>query len=412
MADPISDVVNWLMDGARSAQQGDHVLKKLCDDLLACGIPLWRVAVFVRTLHPDVFGRSFVWRPGADVVVSQAPHTITTRDDYLRSPVLAVYETGKPVRHLLTGPPGADETPFLADLRAEGVTDYVAIPLVFTDGSLHCVTWSTKHPGGFTDEHRDAVRRIIHPFARVAEIRALQRTASNLLDTYVGNNAGARVLAGQFRRGHADKIHAAIWLSDMRGFTTLSDRLPPEAIVDVLNRYFECQVPGVVEHGGEVLKFMGDGLLAIFPIASDDSDVKEVCARVLEAARAARTNVAALDASEGATLGHQLRFGLALHVGEVLYGNIGAVGRLDFTCIGPAVNLAARLEKIAAKLGRTVIASTRFAQQCPSEMESLGEFSVAGFASPQTAYGLRDEATGAPAQPAAIREAGLSPAAP
>ena len=397
MADPISDVVNWLMDGARSAQQGDQVLKKLCDDLLACGIPLWRVAVFVRTLHPDVFGRSFVWRPGADVVVSQAPHTITTRDDYLRSPVLAVYETGKPVRHLLTGPPSADETPFLADLRAEGVTDYVAIPLAFTDGSLHCATWSTKHPGGFTDEHRDAVRRIIHPFARVAEIRALQRTASNLLDTYVGNNAGARVLAGQIRRGHADKIHAAIWLSDMRGFTTLSDRLPPEAIVDVLNRYFECQVPAVLEHDGEVLKFMGDGLLAIFPIASDDSDVKEVCARVLKAARAARANVAAFDASDGAKLGHTLRFGLALHVGEVLYGNIGAVGRLDFTCIGPAVNLAARLEKIVAKLGRTVIASERFAQQCQSEMEPLGEFAVAGFASPQIGYGMQDEATGAAA---------------
>jgi len=397
MADPISDVVNWLMDGARSAQQGDQVLKKLCDDLLACGIPLWRVAVFVRTLHPDVFGRSFVWRPGADVVVSQAPHTITTRDDYLRSPVLAVYETGKPVRHLLTGPPGADETPFLADLRAEGVTDYVAIPLAFTDGSLHCATWSTKHPGGFTDEHRDAVRRIIHPFARVAEIRALQRTASNLLDTYVGNNAGARVLAGQIRRGHADKIHAAIWLSDMRGFTTLSDRLPPEAIVDVLNRYFECQVPAVLEHGGEVLKFMGDGLLAIFPIASDDADVNEVCARVLEAARAARANVAAFDASDGGKLGHTLRFGLALHVGEVLYGNIGAAGRLDFTCIGPAVNLAARLEKIVAKLGRTVIASERFAQQCQSEMEPLGEFAVAGFASPQIGYGMQDEATGAAA---------------
>jgi len=397
MADPISDVVNWLMDGARSAQQGDQVLKKLCDDLLACGIPLWRVAVFVRTLHPDVFGRSFVWRPGADVVVSQAPHTITTRDDYLRSPVLAVYETGKPVRHLLAGPPSADETPFLADLRAEGVTDYVAIPLVFTDGSLHCATWSTKHPGGFTDEHRNAVRRIIHPFARVAEIRALQRTASNLLDTYVGNNAGARVLAGQIRRGHADKIHAAIWLSDMRGFTTLSDRLPPEAIVDVLNRYFECQVPAVLEHSGEVLKFMGDGLLAIFPIASDDSDVNEVCARVLKAARAARANVAAFDASDGGKLGHTLRFGLALHVGEVLYGNIGAVGRLDFTCIGPAVNLAARLEKIVAKLGRTVIASERFAQQCQSEMEPLGEFAVAGFASPQIAYGLRDEASGAAA---------------
>src|SRR6516165_6457378 len=398
MADPISDVVNWLMDGARSAQQGDQVLKKLCDDLLACGIPLWRVAVFVRTLHPDVFGRSFVWRPGADVVVSQADYTITTRDDYLRSPVLAVYETGKPVRHLLTGPPAADETPFLTELRAEGVTDYVAAPLIFTDGSLHCATWSTNHPGGFTDEHRAQMRQIMQPFARVTEIRALQRTASNLLDTYVGNNAGARVLAGQIRRGHADKIHAAIWLSDMRGFTTLSDRLPPEAIVDVLNRYFECQVPTVLEHGGEVLKFMGDGLLAIFPIASDDSDVKEVCARVLKAARAARANVAAFDASDGAKLGHTLRFGLALHVGEVLYGNIGAVGRLDFTCIGPAVNLAARLEKIVAKLGRTVIASERFAQQCLSEMESLGEFAVAGFASPQIAYGLQDEAGGGAAQ--------------
>ena len=397
MVGQVSDITAWLMDGAR-ATPSDDVLRKLCEDLSACGIPLWRVAVFVRTLHPDVFGRSFVWRPGAGVVVSQAPHTITTTDQYLKSPVLAVYETQRPVRHCLIEQPSEQDTPFLSDLRAEGVTDYVAMPLVFTDGSLHCVTWSTKHPGGFTDEHFAALERVIPPFARVAEIRALQRTASNLLDTYVGNNAGARVLAGQIRRGYADRIHAAIWLSDMRGFTTLSDRLPPEAIVDVLNRYFDCQVPAVVEHGGEVLKFMGDGLLAIFPIALDDSDANDVCGRVLKAARAARANVAALDASDGGKLGHTLRFGLALHVGEVLYGNIGAVGRLDFTCIGPAVNLAARLEKIVAKLGRTVIASERFAQQCLSEMESLGEFAVAGFASPQIAYGLQDEAGGGAAQ--------------
>ena len=411
MVGQVSDITAWLMDGAR-ATRSDDVLKKLCEDLGACAVPLWRVAVFVRTLHPDVFGRSFVWRPGADVVVSQAPHTITTTDQYLKSPVLDVYETQRPVRHRLIDEPSAQDTPFLRELREEGVTDYLASPLVFTDGSLHCITWSTKHPGGFTGDHLAALEQVIPPFARVAEIRALQRTASNLLDTYIGNSAGARVLAGQIRRGHADKIHAAIWLSDMRGFTTLSDRLPPETIVDVLNRYFECQVPAVIEHGGEVLKFMGDGLLAIFPIALDDSDATQVCGRVLEAARAARTNVAALDASDGAKLGHALRFGLALHVGEVLYGNIGAPGRLDFTCIGPAVNLAARLEKIVAKLGRTVIASERFAQQCASDLESLGEFSVAGFASPQTAYGLRDEAGGAPAQPTAIREAGLSPAAP
>src|SRR6478672_6595086 len=332
MVGSVSEVVEWLADGARSAAQSHEVLKTLCEDLLACGIPLWRVAVFVRTLHPDVFGRSFVWRPGADVVVSQAPHTITTTDQYLKSPVLAVYETHRPVRHRLIDEPSAQDTPFLRELREEGVTDYLASPLMFTDGSLHCVTWSTKHPGGFTGDHLAALEQVIPPFARVA---------------------------------------------DMRGFTTLSDRLPPETIVDVLNRYFECQVPAVIEHGGEVLKFMGDGLLAIFPIALDDSDATQVCRRVLEAARAARTNVAALDASDGAKLGHALRFGLALHVGEVLYGNIGAPGRLDFTCIGPAVNLAARLEKIVAKLGRTVIASEKFAQQCASDVESLGEFSVA-----------------------------------
>jgi adenylate cyclase len=394
MVSQVSDVANWLIDGARSTQRADHVLKKLCDDLCACGIPLWRVAVFVRTLHPDIFGRSFVWRPDTEVVVSQAPHTITTRDDYLKSPILVLYETGKPVRHRLTGPPAADEIPFLTDLRAENVTDYIAMPLAFTDGSLHAVTWSTKHPGGFTDEHLAALQQIVGPFARVAEIRALQRTAGNLLDTYVGNNAGARILAGQIRRGHTEKIHAAIWLSDMRGFTTLSDRLPPETVVDVLNRYFDCQVPVVIDHGGEVLKFMGDGLLAIFPIASDDSDIDEVCGRVLDAARVTRANVDTLSAANSADLGQSLRFGLALHVGEVLYGNIGAVGRLDFTCIGPAVNLAARLEKVAAGLGRTVIASARFARQCQSEVEELGEFSVAGFAAAQTAYGLRDDARG------------------
>jgi adenylate cyclase len=391
MVGSVSEVVEWLADGARSAPESPDVLKKLCEDLVACGIPLWRVGIFVRTLHPDVFGRSFVWRPGTDVVVRTAPHTITTTDEYIKSPVVTVYETARPVRYRLTSPPDEGEIQFLTEMRAEGVTDYVAVPLVFTDGSLHCATWSTRNPGGFTDAHFAAIKCILPPFARVAEIRALQRTAGNLLDTYVGNNAGPRILAGQIRRGHAEKMHAAIWLSDMRGFTTMSDRLPAETVVDVLNRYFECQVPAVRDHGGEVLKFMGDGMLAIFPAASDNSDLDEVCGRVLSAARDARSKVASLSQESGAEYGQPLRFGLALHVGEVLYGNIGAPGRLDFTCIGPAVNLAARLEKVAARLGRTVIASAKFAEQSPADMEELGEFEVAGFAAAQTAYGLRDE---------------------
>ena len=370
----------------------DQTLKKLCEDLCARGVPLWRVGMFVRTLHPDYFGHAWVWRQGADVVAQQGRHSFRTTDNYLNSPILLLYKTGQPIRQRLTKPPDKDESPFFGELRAEGVTDYLAVPLAFTDGSLHGISWSTKEPDGFTDAQLAALEWITRPLARLAEIHTLRHTAGNILDAYVGNNAGTRILAGQIRRGDADKIRAAIWLSDMRGYTNLSDRLPPQTIVKVLNQYFDCQVPAILEQGGEVLKFMGDGLLAIFAIAADDSDIDAVCRRVLTAARATCRNVDAMNAAEAAELAHELRFGLALHVGEVLYGNIGGAGRLDFTCIGPAVNLVARLEKVAAQLGRTVIASAEFAQHCRSEMAELGDFSVAGFAVPRTAYGLRDEA--------------------
>ena len=223
--------------------------------------------------------------------------------------------------------------------------------------------------------------------ARVAEIRALRRTAGNLIDTYVGHQTGERILAGKIRRGYVEAIRAAIWLSDMRGFTTLSEQLPPQALIDRLNRYFECQVPAILEHGGEVLKFMGDGLLAIFPIAGEN-DASAVCRRALSGARRSARRIAELPAQTGNE--EPVRFGLALHVGEVMYGNIGGGNRLDFTCIGPAVNLAARLEKVASKLGETIVASADFAGHFPDEFRRLGEHTVAGFAAPQTVFGLAE----------------------
>jgi len=275
--------------------------------------------------------------------------------------------------------------PILRDLREEGVTDYVVSPLHFTNGEIHFASWATRQPGGFTDPEIAGIHSVIAPLARVAEIRAWYRVAGNLLATYVGKNAGERVLAGRIRRGDTESIHAAIWLSDMRGFTRLADSLPPQALVDLLNRYFDCQVPPILDDGGEVLKFMGDGLLAIFPIG-DGADAAKVCAAALRAAHAARANVAALHQSDG------VRFGLALHVGDVLYGNIGSGNRLDFTCIGPAVNLAARLEKLAGRLGRTIVASQEFAEQCGAgDLMPIGKFAVAGFAEEQTAFGLGDE---------------------
>jgi len=259
---------------------------------------------------------------------------------------------------------------------------------------VHFSSWATRQPGGFTDAEIEAIQSLIAPLARVAEIRAWYRVAGNLLTTYVGKNAGERVLAGQIRRGDTEAINAAIWLSDMRGFTMLADTLPPQDLVDLLNRYFDCQVPAIVEHGGEVLKYMGDGLLAIFPIGAE-RDFSTICAAALDAGRAARDQIAALCASDGD--GSGLRFGLALHVGDVLFGNIGSGNRLDFTCIGPAVNLAARLEKLAGRLGRTILASEDFVDHCGDDgLQPIGRFAVAGFAAEQMVYGLADEGKEAP----------------
>ena len=380
----IRAVVDWLIDGARSAPKPQQVLAELCDRLVACGIPLWRVAVFVRTLHPNVMGRRFIWRPGAEVETSEAPFELLETAEFRDNPIARVYETSRAIRRKLTDPGYVVDFPVLAELRAQGVTDYLASPLFFTDGAIHVVTCTTQQPGGFTEAQIAGIEAIITPLARVAEIRALRRTASIVLDTYVGHDAGERILAGRIRRGDIEEIHAAIWLSDMRGFTALADRVPPPVLIDLLNRYFDCQVPVILDHGAEVLKFMGDGLLAIFTI--EDNEV-EVCRRTLAAARQARANIAALSGSPA--LG--LRFGLALHIGDVLYGNIGSGNRLDFTCIGPAVNFAARIEKLTGQLGRAILASDEFSRHCPSEFTALGEFSLAGFSAPQLVFGLEDE---------------------
>ena len=381
-------IVDWLIDGARSAPRPETVLAEMCDQLVHAGIPLWRVAVFVRTLHPEIMGRRFIWQPDVGVTINEGLFDLLETERFQNSPFVAVMKSGRTIRRQLGDQNNPEEFSIFRELRAEGATDYLATPLIFTNGSVHVATWSTRQVGGFTDAQIAAIETIVKPLTRVAEIRALQRTATNLLDTYVGHDAGERILAGRIRRGHTEKIHSVIWLSDMRGFTSMADRLPPQKLVDLLNRYFDCQVPAILKHGGEVLKFIGDGLLAIFPMAEDTEHACEACDRALVAAGEAQVNIDAID-----TPTHGIRFGLALHLGEVLYGNIGSGNRLDFTCIGPAVNLAARLEKLAASLGRTIILSADFAQQSRVDLEPLGEFTVAGFAAAQRAFGLSAGAT-------------------
>jgi adenylate cyclase len=386
----VRKITDWLIDGARSSPVASNMVSDLCERLVAAGIPLWRVGFFVRTLHPDIFGRNFIWKPGEPVTVGTVDFDIRQSPEFISSPLAIVFREGREVR-CRPSDPDSGRFPFLDDMRAEGVTDYIALPLLFIDGSIHASSWTTRQPGGFGDEQLDALRSLVRAVARVVEIKELRRTSSILLDTYVGNRAGARILGGQIRRGHADSMSAAIWLSDLRGFTALSDRLPAETVVDILNQYFDCQVSAIREHGGEVLKYMGDGLLAVFPIDEYVGDIGEVCSHALQAARESRDSVEALQYRIGEAV-ERFRFGLALHVGQILYGNIGGGNRLDFTCIGPAVNLAARLEKIASRLGRTVVVSEAFARACDESWSELGEFPIAGFSEAARVYGLAEEA--------------------
>jgi adenylate cyclase len=384
------DVVDWLISARHPMDNPEGWMTECCERMVKAGLPLWRVGVFIRTLHPEVFGRNFIWTRGVSgIQMGTVDFEIQTTPEFQASPLSIVFSDVVEVRGNPHGPE-AERFPVLLDLRNEGATDYLALPLHFLDGTLHAMSVSTRQPGGFDPEQIAALRVIIEPLARIIEIISQRRTAEMLLDTYVGNSAGARILGGQIRRGHNDTMQAAIWLSDLRGFTALSDRLPAETVVEILNQYFDCQVTAIRGHGGEVLKFMGDGLLAVFPIDEYVGDSAHVCTRVLEAARESRASVEALAFPIGEVV-ERFRFGVALHVGNILYGNIGGGNRLDFTCIGPAVNLAARLEKITGRLGRTVVASEGFANVCRHDWHELGEFPIAGFSKAQRVYGLREE---------------------
>src|SRR3979411_2992521 len=347
----LQKITDWLIDGARSAPSPSRMMADTCERVVQAGLPGWRVGVFVRTLHPDIFGRNFVWRPGAEVAVGTVDFDIQNSPEFKSSPLAIVFREGREVRCHLDDP-ASNRFPFLDDMRAEGVTDYIALPLLFLDGSIHASSFTTKRPGGFSDDELAALRTIVTPLARVIEIISLRRTASLLLDAYVGNRAGERILGGQIRRGHTDTMDAAIWLSDLRGFTALSDRLPAEHVGGMPHNYFDCQVAAIRTHGGEVLKFMGDGLLAVFPIDEYVGDVQQVCSRVLEAARESRASVEALHYPIRAPIA-SFRFGVALHVGKILYGNIGGGHPPPFTRLGPAGNLAAPRGKNAGRLHPT-----------------------------------------------------------
>jgi adenylate cyclase len=375
----IGAIVAWLQDGARPLRRPEDVMADLGARLLAAGVPLHRVALFVRTLHPNVMGRRFVWRPEAPVEISEGSYDFLTSDTYRQSPVRPVQETGRTFRRRIADPDCPRDFVILDELRAEGVSDYLIQPLEFSDGQVHAISWTTCRPGGFSDADLAALEAIRPPLARLTEAYALRRVLATLLATYVGRSTGQRILEGRVRRGDIEHIQAVILLADLRGFTRLSDTLPADRVIELLNGWFDALVPAIEQAGGEVLKFMGDGVLAIFPVAAEPA---AACSSALAAVGAAREALAAFNAGLRAGGQAELRYGMALHRGEVLYGNIGSSTRLDFTTIGPAVNLTARLETLARDLGRDLLVSAAFAAHCPDAVTRLGRFELRGFRAP------------------------------
>ena len=385
MAHQTHKIVRWLTAGAPDAKLPQDVLRLLAGHLVDAGVPLQSTTVFVATLHPNVRGRRFSWVAGQDVTVHEEPYHDPSTGT-VPTPFHAVIRSGQPLRRELTGTSESDDFAVLDEMRKAGLTDYVVQPLTFTNGEVHAASWATARASGFSQADLTAIEDILAPLSRLAEVLALRRTASNLLNTYVGRNAGERILQGRIRRGDTERIRAVIWLSDLRGFTRLTNTRPGEEVIGLLNEHFDCIVPPIEEEGGEILSYLGDGVLAIFPLENEDE--ARMCRAALRAARAAHKKTEARNAKKHAD-SPALNFGLGLHVGDVLYGNIGAANRLYFTAIGVAVNLSARLQTLARDVGREVVASAAFAAHCKEELEPLGAFDVAGFAEPQPAYAPR-----------------------
>ncbi len=372
-------VFEWLLDGAPGAVDAADIAQQIGIRLEAGGVPLDRFHVFVKTLHPTVVGRQFRWTRGEPIRTFELTLAMQQSAMFLASPLAELATTRTVIRRRLDAPLAESDYQVLHELRADGFTDYLCAPLVFTSGELHALTFATRAPGGFTDAHLAQLHGIARPLALVAEVWALRRVAANLLDTYVGRHSGERILRGRIIRGDLETLQAVIWCSDLRDFTALSAQLAPQATVAVLNELFDCQVPAIERHGGEVLKFIGDGLLAIFPLGEHD-----IAARCRDALAASTEAFAALDQRNATAT--PIQFGLALHVGEVAYGNIGGASRLDFTAIGSAVNVASRLEGLTRAVGRRLVISERLAAHAGIPLDDLGSFPLKGVVEPQRVF--------------------------
>ena len=380
--------MEWLQHYGRFSPDLGGLIGGLSRKLQKGGIPLDRTNMVIRTLHPTVAGGAYIWRADREAVeVRDLGHDSLSNAAYLNSPIKQIFDGAPAIRRRLIDPDCPRDFPILDDLAGEGFTDYLVLPLAFTDRNTYSMALATKSPTGFSDEDINRILALMPAVALTAEVIARRDIARNLVNTYLGRNAGERVLEGAIRRGSKEDIDAVIWYSDLRGFTRMTDQLPTDVLLCLLDDHFEHVADAVRDRGGEVLKFVGDAMLAIFPI-NDQQTAAVAADNSFAASRDALARTEACNAEREQGGQPLIRFGVGLHRGVVSYGNIGAPDRLDFTVIGPAVNHVARIESQTRVLERPVLISSTVASCTTDSLVSLGFHALRGVREPQELFAL------------------------
>lgn len=385
----IHPACEWLLRHASRSLGAEGLLERLSLFLREYGVPVSRSSLNVHTYHPEIFVRNIVWSVERGTRSETILHFDLLQPIYKDSPVALIYQGAGPIRRRLTAPHAVLDFPICKELADQGMTDYLILPLNFSDGRRTYVSFCTDVPGGFAEEAVSALIELGPYLAVRIELASAYFATSSLLQLYLGRNASKRVLEGNFKRGRGDSIEAAIWYCDLRGFTEISDDHSPAQVVEVLDSYFECVANAIRDCGGEILKFIGDAVLAIFDFA--DTDPSTACRLSLKAA------LSALDSIERWNAGRSpgddpLKMGVALHAGSVMYGNIGSRERLDFTVIGSAINEVCRLEPLCKTIGVPLVMSHRFVELYRDpDLVGMGRFMLRGVREPKEVFSLRSQ---------------------
>jgi len=372
-------IVEWLADESLHESEPATLYGELCQRLRAVGIPVFRAQVAFRVLHPLYDASTLTWHGEKGVVVELFSPEQSGQEQFLRSPLGHVMTHRLPVfRRRLTGATALLDFEVLEDYRALGGTDYLVFRVAFDPASQNGVlcSWLGDRAAGFTDDEIAQLQRVTRELGIALKSRIEHSVAQNIAHAYLGQRAGQAVLSGLIRRGDGEKITAALWYSDLRRSTELADGLSTEDFLDLPGRYFDMTAAAVLDHGGEVVSLIGDAVLGLFRV---EGSPEEACARALAAAHEARRR---LGASQPTTNGPVLDFGIALHLGQMIYGNVGVPERLQFTVVGAAVNEVVRVQDLTKQLGCSLLATATFADAAAGPWRPLGEHRLRGFEMP------------------------------